>query len=33
MAKKSRCWDPDKFVTRQEEGWERRAASHCNIKG
>jgi hypothetical protein len=23
----------DKFVTRQEEGWERRAASHYNIKG
>jgi hypothetical protein len=22
----------DKFVTRQEEGWERREASHCNIK-
>jgi hypothetical protein len=23
----------DDFVTRQEEGWEKREASHCNIKG
>jgi hypothetical protein len=23
----------DEFVTRQEEGWEIRAASHCHIKG
>jgi hypothetical protein len=23
----------DKFVTRQEEGWERKAANHCSIKG
>jgi hypothetical protein len=26
-------WLSDKFVTRQEEGWEGRTASHCNIKG